>query len=195
MPLLETPGHSWASLGLSLVRSLLLLLGPWCAQGSVCVLQESVSPVLCVFCWFYGVVNGDLLQEGLCYAQIYCTQSPCPCSRSLLTHISLGDTEKEFCLSICGVSGFWCVQGMSAASEHIWQVWGLILNAILLLLPVCHGFSSALEQGVSPKSRPAARQPLLQCLRFFFFFSLSLFIYLFLFVVNSVIHWNEKAQW
>ena len=49
-PLLETPGQSWASLGQSLVGSLLLSLGSWCTQGFVHVLQESVSPVLCKFC-------------------------------------------------------------------------------------------------------------------------------------------------
>ena len=42
-PLPETPGHSLASLGQSLVGSLLLSPGSWCAQGSVCALQESVS--------------------------------------------------------------------------------------------------------------------------------------------------------
>ena len=43
MPPLETPGHSRASFGQSLLVSLLLSLGSWCAQGSVCPLQESVS--------------------------------------------------------------------------------------------------------------------------------------------------------
>ena len=38
-----TPGHSRASLGQSLVGSLLLSPGSWCAQGFVCALQESVS--------------------------------------------------------------------------------------------------------------------------------------------------------
>ena len=42
-PLLETSGHSRASLGQSLVGSLLLFSGPWYAQGSVCAIQESVS--------------------------------------------------------------------------------------------------------------------------------------------------------
>ena len=42
-PLLETPGHSRASLCQSLVGSLLLSPGSWCAQGFVCALQESVS--------------------------------------------------------------------------------------------------------------------------------------------------------
>ena len=67
----ETPGCSWASLGQSLVGSLLLSPVSWCTQGSVCALQESVSPVLCKFWWLYGGVNGDLLQVGLCYTQVY----------------------------------------------------------------------------------------------------------------------------
>ena len=47
----ETPGHSRASLGQSLVRSLLLSPGSWCAQGSksLYALQEFISPVLCNF--------------------------------------------------------------------------------------------------------------------------------------------------
>ena len=75
---LETPGHSQASLGQSLVGSLLLSPGSWCTQGSVCARQESVSPVLCKFWQLYGEVNGDLLQEGLCHTQVYSTQSLCP---------------------------------------------------------------------------------------------------------------------
>ena len=47
MPLPETPGYSQASLDQSLMGSLLLSPGSWCAQGSVCALQESVFPVLC----------------------------------------------------------------------------------------------------------------------------------------------------
>ena len=40
MSLPETPGHSQASLAQSLVSSLLLSPGSWCAQGFVCALQE-----------------------------------------------------------------------------------------------------------------------------------------------------------
>ena len=50
MPPLEIPGHSQANLAQSLVGTLLLSPGSWCAQGFVCVLQESVSPVLWKFC-------------------------------------------------------------------------------------------------------------------------------------------------
>ena len=96
MPLPGTLGHSWASLGQSLVGSLLLSLGSWCAQGFVYALQESVSPVLCKFWQLYGGVNGDLFQEGLCHTQVCCTQSHCPCGRPLLTHTSAGDTQTQF---------------------------------------------------------------------------------------------------
>ena len=43
MPPPETSGHSQASLGQSLVGSLLFSPGSWCAQGLICALQESVS--------------------------------------------------------------------------------------------------------------------------------------------------------
>ena len=49
--LLETPGHSWASLGQSLVGSLVLSPGSWCAQDFVCVLQDSLLlPILWKLC-------------------------------------------------------------------------------------------------------------------------------------------------
>ena len=76
--LLETPGHSWASLGQSLVGSLLLSPGSWCAHSSVCALQNSVSPVLCKFWWLYGGVNGGLLQEGLCIPRSAAPRVPAP---------------------------------------------------------------------------------------------------------------------
>ena len=47
----EAPGHSQASLAQSLSGGTLFLSpGSWCAQGFVCALQESVSPVLWKFC-------------------------------------------------------------------------------------------------------------------------------------------------
>ena len=61
-------GDSWtltASLGQSLVGSLLLSPGSRCAQGFVCALQESASPIPCNFWWLYGRVNGNL-QESSC---------------------------------------------------------------------------------------------------------------------------------
>ena len=50
MPLPETPGHSQESRTQSPVGSLLLSPRSWCAQGFLCALQESVSPLLWKFC-------------------------------------------------------------------------------------------------------------------------------------------------
>ena len=49
MPPPETPGHSQANLAQSPVGTL-FSPGSWGAQGFVCALQESVSPVLWKFC-------------------------------------------------------------------------------------------------------------------------------------------------
>ena len=118
MPLLETPGHSRASLGQSLVGSLLLSPGSWCIQGSVCALQESVSLVLCEFWWFYGGVHGNLLHDGLCHTQVCCTQSPC--SRRLLTCTSTEDTQTQFWLSLCGLGVcFVPFPGLSSSGNHV----------------------------------------------------------------------------
>ena len=105
------------------------------------------------------VGNGDLLQEGLCHTQVCCTQSPCPCGSPLLAHTSTVDTQTQFCLSLCGVFGSWCAQGLFEPSEHLWQEWGLILNANSPLLPSCWGISFALGFGVSSHSCSSTKQP------------------------------------
>ena len=74
-PPLETPGHSQASLGQSLVGSLLLSPGSWYTRFCLCP-PRVYFPVLCKFWQLYGGVNGNLLQEGLCHNQACCTQSP-----------------------------------------------------------------------------------------------------------------------
>ena len=45
-----------------------------------------------------------------------------------------GETQIQFCLSLCGVSGSWSARGLFEPSEHLWQLWVLILNAILPVL-------------------------------------------------------------
>ena len=111
MPLPETPGHSQASLGQSLVESLLLSPGSWGTRFCL-YLPRVCFPVLCKFWWLYGGVNGNLLQEGLCHTQVYCIQSPCPCGSPLLYCTSSGDTQTQFCLSFWEVYGSWCAQGL-----------------------------------------------------------------------------------
>ena len=104
------------------------------------------------------VGNGDLLQEDLCHTQVCCTQSPGPCGSPLLTCIPTRDTQTQFCLSLCGVSGSWCAQGIFGSSECLWPVWGLILNMISPLLLSFWGFSFALGCGLSPQSHSSATQ-------------------------------------
>ena len=123
--LLNTYGQVWVSL---LWGHCSFLLGPG-AQGSV-VPSKSLFPRLCKFWRLYGGVNGDFFQEGLCHTQVCCTQSPCPCGRPLLTRSSAGDTQTQFWLSLCGVSGSWCTQGLFEPSQRLWRLWGLILNVI-----------------------------------------------------------------
>ena len=96
--LLDTHGHVWVNF---LWGSLLLSPGSWCTKGFVCDPQEPVSSVLFKFWWFYGGVNGNLLQERLCHTKVCCTQSPYV--RPLLTHTSTGDTQTQFWLSLCGL--------------------------------------------------------------------------------------------
>ena len=94
-------------------------------------------PVLGKFWQLCGGVNGDLVQEGLCHIQACCTQSPWPCGSPLLTRASTGDTQIQFCLSLCGISRSWCAQGLFEPSEHLWRECGLILNVNSPLLPSC----------------------------------------------------------
>ena len=74
---------------------------------------------------------------------------PLPLRQPLLTCTSTGDTQTQFCLSLCGVPGSSCVHGLFEPSEHLWRIWGLILNMISPLLPSCWGFSFVLGCGVS----------------------------------------------
>ena len=90
MPLLETPGHLWASLSQSLVGSLLLSPGPWCTTRFCLCLPRVCFIVLCKFWWFCSGVNRDLLHEGFYHNQVCGTQSLCPCSSPMLTHTSSG---------------------------------------------------------------------------------------------------------
>ena len=128
---------------------------------SVCALQVLVSQSS-VSSGGSMEVNGDLLLEDLCHTQVCCTQSPCPCGSPLLTHTSTGDTQTRFCLSVCGALGPGCAQGLFEPSEHLWCVWGLILNLILSLLPSCWGFCCALGHGLSLHSHSSTMQLPLQ---------------------------------
>ena len=111
--LLDTHRQVWVSL----LGSLLLSPGSWCTRSCLCPARV-YFPVLCRFWQLYGGINGNLLQEGLCHTQVCGTRNPCPCGRPLLTRTSAGDAQTQFCLSLCGVPGSWCTQGLFEPSEH-----------------------------------------------------------------------------
>ena len=69
-----------------------------------------------------------------------------------LTCTFTGDTQTQFYLSLCGVSGSWCTQGLFEPSEHLCWVWNLILNMVLPLLPFSWGFSFALKVTPTPRN-------------------------------------------
>ena len=136
----DTPGQVWVSLSWGHCSFLLVLTTFCLCPPRVCF------PVLCKFWWLYGGVNGDLLQEGLCHTQGCCTQPMWQSTADpylLKRHSHTG-------------SGSWCAPGMFEPSEHLWRVWGLILNVISLLLPSWWGFSFTLGHGVSPQSHSSA---------------------------------------
>ena len=110
-------------------------------------------------------VNGELLQEGLRHTQVYCTQSPCSCSSPLLTRMSSGHTQTLFCLSLCVALGSGVHKVHFSPLECLWQVWGLILNVIVPLIPSFWGFSFAPGCGISPQSHSSMTQLLLQHMR------------------------------
>ena len=80
-PTYASAGDSWtlrASLGQSPVGSLLLFPRSWCAQGFVCALQESVSPVLCKFWWLCVGANGNLFQRAYAMPRSAAPRAPAP---------------------------------------------------------------------------------------------------------------------
>ena len=148
MPLPETPKHAQASLGQSPAGSLLLSPGSWCTQGFVCGLQASVSQS---FVSSRGSMVGLMetsSKRAYAIPRSTAPRAPAP-SSPLLTHTSTEDNQTQFCLSLCGVLGPGVDKVFFEPSEHLWRVWGLILNMILSLLPSCRGFSFALGRGVS----------------------------------------------
>ena len=108
-PLLETPGHSQASLGQSLLGPCSFLLGPG-AQGPVCALQESTSQS----CASFGssMVGLMVTSSKRAYAMPRSTAPRAPAPWQSTADPYLHRRHSEFCRSICGVSGSWCTQGL-----------------------------------------------------------------------------------
>ena len=114
-----TPGHSRASLGQSPVGSLLPFSGSWCTR--FCLFPPRVCFLSPVKFWrLYGRVNGDLLQEGLCYTKSAAPRAPVPAAvhywpvplQEILKHSSvsvfggsLNPRVHKVCLSPLSISG------------------------------------------------------------------------------------------
>ena len=94
--LLETPGHSQASLGQSLVWSLLLSSGSWCTQVSVCAPQESVSPVLCKFWQLYGGLMATSSKRAYAIPRSAAPSAPAPAAGHCQTYTTTTATNLNF---------------------------------------------------------------------------------------------------
>ena len=100
-------GDSWTLMGKSASVSCGIngsfLLGPG-AHKVLFVPSKSLFPQSCVSSGG-SMVGLTATSLCLCYTQVYCTQSPCPCSSPLLTCTSSEDNQIQFCLNLYGVSG------------------------------------------------------------------------------------------
>ena len=111
----------------------------------VCSLQESVSQS----CVSSGSSMAGLMTTSSKRAYAI-PRSAVPRALSLqqstADRTSSRNTQTQLWLSLCGVSGSWCKQGLFEPSEDLWWAWGLILNVISALLLSCWG-SLALDVG------------------------------------------------
>ena len=113
-PLLETPGHTQASLGQSLVGSLLLSPGSWCTR-------------FC--CALWGSISQSCLSSGSSMVRLMATSSKrfyaipkSAASRALSLWQSTADpylhrdAQTQFCLSLCG--GLWVL----VCTRFVWAL-------------------------------------------------------------------------
>ena len=122
-PTHASAGDSWilmgksgsVSCGVTAPFSWVLVCTRFClCPSSICFPSPSK------FCQLCGGANGNLLQEGLCHTQVCCTQSPCPCSRPLLTCTSTGDTQTQCWLNLCGLGVcFVPFSGLSSSGDQV----------------------------------------------------------------------------
>ena len=131
-PLPETAAHSWASLSQSLAESLLLSPGSWCSQGSA-VPSKSLFPQSCVSSG--GSMVGLMATSSKrAYATPrFTAPRALPLRQATPACTCTGDTQRCIWLSLCGLS--WLHNVLFEPSECLWRVRGLILNAVLPLLP------------------------------------------------------------
>ena len=116
MPLPESPGHSWASLGQSLVDSLLPSPRPCYAEDFICSLQESVSQS----CVSSGgsVVGLMVISSKRAYAIPRSATPRSPAPEAVHCWPIPHRRHSNIVLSqSLWVSGSWCSQGF------VWALW------------------------------------------------------------------------
>ena len=105
--------------------------------------------------WLYGGANGNLLQEDLCHMPwlpgLLLPEPPSPqqATADLCLLRRHSNTQRQVWLSL--LWGLWVLMHtrFCLSPQHLWWLWGLILNTILPLLPSYWGFSFALGCGIS----------------------------------------------
>ena len=133
-PLLETPGHSRASLGQSLVVSLLLSPG---VHKVLFVPSKSLFSQSCVSSGSSMVgLTATFSKTAYVILKSAAPIAPVPW-QSTGDPYFLRRHSNTVLLSLCEVSGSLYTQDLFEPSEHLWQEWGLILNTISPLLPSC----------------------------------------------------------
>ena len=116
MPLPESPGHSWASLGQYLMDSLLPSPRPWYAEDFICSLQESVSQS----CVSSGgsVVGLMVISSKRAYAIPRSATPRSPAPEAVHCWPIPHRRHSNIVLSqSLWVSGSWCSQGF------VWALW------------------------------------------------------------------------
>ena len=111
----ETPGHSRASLGQSLVRSLLLSPGSWCAQG-LFVPSKSLLPQSCIS----SVVGLMATSSKRAYVIPRSTAPRAPTPAAVhCWPVLLQETLKHSSVSFSVGSGSWYTQGLFQTSGKL----------------------------------------------------------------------------
>ena len=119
MPLPKIPGHSHASRGQSLVGSLLLSPGSWCAQGFVCALQV-LFPQAHV-CSGGSMMGLMVTSSKRAYATPSSAAPRAPAPAAVHCRPTPPqETLKHRCLSPCGVSVLVCTR----------YVWALCMSLV-----------------------------------------------------------------
>ena len=121
-PVPETPGHVQASVGQSLVGSLLLSPGTWWTQGSVCALQESV---------FQSCVSSGSSMEGLMVTS------------SKRAYAVLRSAAPR--ASVSAAVNFWHIplqETLSLLSQSLWGLWVLVCTRFVWVSLAGMGFDS-----------------------------------------------------